>query len=276
VLGMRSGYTCCLANMHQGWTKFASHLWYGTSSKGLAALEYSPNEITTKVGKTNTEITIKEITNYPFEDKINFEFITSKDVAFPMQLRIPSWCKEAVLTLNGREFKREKGGQVTTIDRIWKNNDKLILEFPMEMTTSNWGRNSRTIERGPLVYALKLEEKWEKGNQKEEGDYFSVYPKSDWNYGLLENIVKDPKAYLTVEVKPISDKFVWNLQHAPIEITAPAKKIPNWKAVDGVAHQPVSDRTGIYRGEVEQKTEKIKLVPYGFTKVRIVAFPVVK
>ncbi len=28
VFGMRSGYTCCLANMHQGWTKFASHLWY--------------------------------------------------------------------------------------------------------------------------------------------------------------------------------------------------------------------------------------------------------
>ena len=30
VLGMRSGYTCCLANMHQGWTKYAQHLWYKT------------------------------------------------------------------------------------------------------------------------------------------------------------------------------------------------------------------------------------------------------
>ena len=30
VFGLRSGYTCCTANMHQGWTKFASHLWYST------------------------------------------------------------------------------------------------------------------------------------------------------------------------------------------------------------------------------------------------------
>ena len=276
VLGMRSGYTCCLANMHQGWTKFASHLWYGTAEKGLAALEFSPNELTAKVGESNSEITIKEVTTYPFEDKISFEFITQRDVAFPLQLRIPSWCKEAVLMLNGKELKKEKGGQVITLNRTWKNNDKLILEFPMEMITSNWGKNSRTIERGPLVYALKLEEKWEKGNQKNEGDYFSVYPKSDWNYGLLESIVKDPAKNLTVEVKPVSGKFIWNLAHAPIEITAFAKKIPNWKVVDGLARQPVSDRTGIYRGEVDEKTEKIVLVPYGFTKVRIVAFPVVK
>jgi len=276
VLGMRSGYTCCLANMHQGWTKFASHLWYGTSRKGLAALVYSPNEITAKVGKSETEITIREITNYPFDDKVNFEFSTGKDIAFPLMLRIPGWCEEAVLTLNGKELKREKGGKVITIDRTWRNNDRLVLEFPMRLTTSNWGKNSRTIERGPLVYALKLEEKWEKGNQKEEGDYFSVYPKSDWNFGLLESIIKDPAANLNVEVRPVSDKFVWNLQHAPVEITAQAKKIPHWKAVNGVAHQPVTDRTGIYRGEVDQKIEKIKLVPYGFTKVRIVAFPVVK
>lgn len=33
VYGMRSGYTCCLANMHQGWTNFTQHLWYGTSDQ---------------------------------------------------------------------------------------------------------------------------------------------------------------------------------------------------------------------------------------------------
>lgn len=46
--------------------------------------------------------------------------------------------------------------------------------------------------------------------------------------------------------------------------------------VDGVAHQPVTDRTGLYKGEVSDEVEQIRLIPYGCTKVRVVAFPVVK
>jgi hypothetical protein len=277
VYGMRSGYTCCLANMHQGWTKFASHLWYGTTNNGLAALAYSPNEVTAKVGKSNTEITIKETTTYPFEDKINFEIASKKDVAFPLQLRIPSWCISAIITLNGKVIRTEKGGQIITVERTWKNADVLTLQLPMQVTTSNWGRNSRAVERGPLVYALKLEEKWEKGNDEREGEYFSVYPKGDWNYGILEALVKDPvKNSVVTPIKPVNDNFIWNLQNAPIEITASAKKLPEWKIVNDVAPQPVTDRTGIYRGKVNSDIEKITLVPFGCTKVRIVAFPVVK
>jgi uncharacterized protein len=148
--------------------------------------------------------------------------------------------------------------------------------MPMEVSTSNWAKNSRTIERGPLVFALKLGERWEKGTQEKEGDYFSVYPTEEWNYGLLETIVKDPKANLKVTTRPMPAKFVWNQKVAPIEITATAKKIPDWKVVNGVAHQPVTDRNGVYKGNVDQEVVSIQLIPYGFTKVRVVAFPVVK
>ncbi|MCW3107341.1 MAG: hypothetical protein JWQ09_1847 [Segetibacter sp.] len=277
VFGMRSGYTCCLANMHQGWTKFASHLWYSTTGNGLAAFTYSPNEITAQVGKNNTEITINEATSYPFEDEINFELTTKKEVQFPLQLRIPSWCKKASVSLNGKELRTGRGGQMITIERNWKSGDKLTLRLPMEVTTSNWGRNSRTVERGPLVYALKLEEKWEKGNDEKEGEYFSVFPKQDWNYGLIETVVKEPAKNVNVmQVKTVTEDFIWNLQNAPIEITALARKIPDWKIVNDVAPQPVTDRTGIYRGKAGTDIEKITLIPYGCTKVRVVAFPVVK
>ena len=104
----------------------------------------------------------------------------------------------------------------------------------------------------------------------------SVYPTQDWNYGLLLDVVKNPATALQVSVRPVADDFVWNLKHAPIEITAPARKIPNWEIVDGVAHQPVTNRSGVYKGEVSNVLEKITLVPYGCTKVRVVAFPVVK
>jgi DUF1680 family protein len=276
VLGLRSGYTCCTTNMHQGWTKFASHLWYKTPDNGIAALAYSPSEVTAQLGVTKTQVVINEVTNYPFDDKIHFELNMKRAVAFPLKLRIPSWCREAVVLLNGKTLKNARGGEIVTIERAWENLDKVTLQLPMEVTTSNWGRNSRTIERGPLVYALKLGERWEKGNDQKEGDYFSVYPTEEWNYGLLQEVVKNPEKNLVVQTKPFPKSFKWNLENAPIEIVAPAKKIPGWQAVNGVAHQPVTDRTGVYKGAVEGAVKNVTLVPYGFTKVRVVAFPVVE
>ncbi|SEN28267.1 DUF1680 family protein [Chitinophaga rupis] len=275
VLGMRSGYTCCLANMHQGWTKFAQHLWYTTAGNGVAALTYAPNRLTAKVGKDSTAVTINEVTSYPFEDQVHFELTMPKAAAFPFQLRIPGWCKEATLLLNGQPLQHAKGGEITTVNRTWKNGDQLSLQLPMEITTTVWGRNSRSVERGPLVYALKLNEKWEKGTDAEEGDYLSVYPEEAWNFALQRAAVEKPAAQLQFStVKPAGDDFVWNLEHAPLQITAPAKRLPGWEAVNGVAYQPVTDRNGFYKGKTDSTIQKITLVPYGCTKVRIVAFPI--
>nr|WKN36078.1 glycoside hydrolase family 127 protein [Tunicatimonas sp. TK19036] len=276
VFGMRSGYTCCLANMHQSWTKFTTHLWYGTPDGGLAALEYSPNEVTATVGEDATEVTIREETNYPFEDEIRFTLNTSASVSFPWQLRIPAWCEEAIISINGEEVQREKGGEIVTLEQTWQDGDQVTLQLPMAVRTSNWGRNSRSVERGPLVYALKLNERWEKGHDEEEGDYFSIFPEDDWNYGLLKEVMENPTEHLEVkEVSEVTDDFVWNLANAPIEITAPARKIPEWKRVNDVAHIPVSDRSNTYRGEVAEEIEQITLVPFGCTKIRVVAFPLV-
>lgn len=276
VLGMRSGYTCCLANMHQGWTKYAQHLWYKTQDNGVASLVYGPNKLTTLVGKNNTGVSINEVTNYPFSDEIAFDITTKSTAQFEWKLRIPSWCAEGIVTLNGKELQRAKGGQFVIIGRSWKDKDRLVLKLPMQVSTSNWGRNSRAVERGPLVYALKLGERWEKGNDKYEGDYFSVYPTGNWNYGLSAQNIADPVKNLQVKVSPLNGKFVWNEQHAPIEITAAGRQIPGWKMTDGVAYQPVTDRDGQYRGTVSDTVHHLTLIPYGFTKVRIVAFPVVK
>ena len=80
----------------------------------------------------------------------------------------------------------------------------------------------------------------------------------------------------TVTIKPKSDAFVWNSTNAPIEIKTVGKKIPSWKIIEGVARQPVTARDGVYLGEVAEKEESIILIPYGCSKLRIVAFPVVK
>ncbi len=275
VFGPYAGYTCCTANMHQGWTKFTSHLWYATPDKGLAALLFAPNTITAKVGD-GTPISIAEETGYPFEDQINFTISTTKAVDFPLEIRIPVWCIEAELILNGEKLKTEQGGKIARIKRVWKNGDKLTLQLPMEVKTSSWAKNSKAIERGPLVYALKIEESWSQKEIKEEGTYYEIQPGSDWNYGLPRSLIQKPLENTTVVIKPLTDAFVWNSANAPVEIKAKGKKIPAWQLVEGVARQPVTPRDGIYLGEVDKNEETITLIPYGCSKLRIVAFPVVK
>ncbi len=42
LFGLEPNYGCCTANYHQGWPKFASHLWMKSRDGGLSAVAYAP------------------------------------------------------------------------------------------------------------------------------------------------------------------------------------------------------------------------------------------
>lgn len=274
VLGAKSGYSCCYANMHQGWTKFTQHLWYKTQQDGLAALVYGPNTLKTKIkGK---QVVIEEKTNYPFEDDIRFQISLEGTMAFSIDFRIPSWSTAHTITVNGEAIPFDMNQRIVRVDRKWKNGDQVKLHFPMTLKASEWAENSRAVERGPLVYGLKLKEIWNEENHEKEGKYFTVQTDSPWNYGLLQQQLSDLDNYTKVIKRPLDDDFIWNLEHIPMEIKIPAKRIPDWKAINGLAYLPVTGREGFYKGKVSNKLDTISLVPIGFTKLRIMAFPVVR
>lgn len=161
--------------MHQGWPKFTQNLWYATADKGMAALVYSPSVVRAKVADGQT-VEIREETFYPMDDRINFSFHLlenkKKGVTFPLHLRIPAWCREARIEINGKLLKTAGGNRIEVITRHWKEEDQLTLVLPMRVTTDTWYENSIAVERGPLVYALKIGEKWEKKKVEEHQEKF--------------------------------------------------------------------------------------------------------
>lgn len=161
LYGILCGYPCCTSNMHQGWPKFTKHLWFASDDNGLAAMVYAPCHVTAKVAD-GQEVTLKEETNYPFDETIKITVSAKRKVSFPVHLRIPEWCDAPVLTVNGKACETPGKGGMATIDRQWKSGDVIELTLPMKVSVSRWYENSAVVERGPLVYALRIGEQWKK------------------------------------------------------------------------------------------------------------------
>lgn len=269
--GTTTGYPCCLTNMHQGWPKFVQNTWYATADNGIAALVYAPTKVTAKVA--NGEIvTITESTDYPFREKINFTIETENSVKFPFHLRIPEWCKSFQLKINGTVQNTQPEKNIVVLNREWKSGDKVELKLSMDFRFSRWHEQSLGIERGPLVYALRIEEDWREVKTDEfENTFWEVLPQSPWNYAIWDKTVENVN--FEIEVADEIESYPWNLENAPIIVKTKARKMPIWKKEKGMAGKTPSPAWP-YRG-VGEETE-IQLLPYGCTTLRIAQFPVYK
>ena len=261
----------------QGWPKFVQNLWYSTPDGGLAALAYSPCRVTAMAG--GQEVTIEERTRYPMEGNIKLLVSLHSPASFPLHLRIPSWTENASVTVNGSPVEASAPGSVTVISREWADGDVVELSFPMKVTTDKWYENAISVERGPLVYALEIQEEWVKKDNSFDpvhGEfYWEVHPKSPWNYGLVD--FDDPaEAFeVTVDETKLASDWYWSLESAPIVITAKAKRIPYWTLYNGMAGPVPYSR--MYGNPVirDKNVETVRLIPYGCTTLRISEFPVI-
>ena len=239
--------------------------------------------MTAKVGNDIT-VKIAEKTNYPFEEKINFNlsFPSKKDkkAFFPFHLRIPAWCNNPVITINGEAVPiAAHSGEIVRINREWKDGDHIQLELPMRISTSNWYDDAVVIERGPLLYSLKMDEKWErKVDQRPESShkgewYYEVTSTSPWNYSLIRKYLKEEELEKNFVVRKAENiaPYPWNLENAPITIKTKGRILPSWKMFKGSA-SPVN--FFMQANEPMGDEETIELIPYGCTTLRITEFPV--
>ena len=264
-------YRCCQHNVAFGWPYFAEHLWMATPGNGLAAFLYGPCSVTAKVGN-DAEVSITETTGYPFDDAIKFAVYTARPTRFPLFLRVPGWCQKPRVNINGEEFNvapSVKGWM--HLDRIWRDGDRLELVLPMDISVRVWAKNQNAIsvDRGPLTYALRIGEKWQRYGGTDPWPAFEVFPTTSWNFGLIVDL-HQPTASITVSERV--EKLAaqpFTLENAPITLRVKARRIAPWKQeASGLVGE--LQRSPVY---VEELTESVRLIPMGCARLRVAVFP---
>ncbi len=307
-------YRCCQHNVAFGWPYLAEELWHATYDGGLCASFLMACRVTARVGKdadvgsgdkvgseaqldsmgkvgseaqldsmgkvsSGTEVSIAVNTDYPFTDRVELVLTSPRPVRFPLYVRIPTWCHEAKLTVEGSGLTAVgKGGQFLRVTGSWREKERLTLTLPMSISVRTWAKNknSVSVDRGPLTYALNIDGAYKRMGGSNAWPELELIPTEPWNYGLVldrENLAASFTHSSGAPAAVEREAGLWQPftpVNAPVALKTTARQIPEWRLERGLVGK-LQESPAFS----DEPIEELTLIPMGAARLRISAFPTV-
>jgi DUF1680 family protein len=279
---------CCNVNSPRGIPLFVESMVVGAKD-GLSFLYYGPCTVSTSLPQAGA-LGISVDTQYPFEDEVRITLRPERAAVFPVQLRVPGWCVAASIEVNGAKYEGQVDpGTFAVISRKWESGDRVVVKF-VNGVRLVWGPKPEAgvrvqcaaVERGPLVYALRVPEQWlpfkapDHGPGKEEDiKSYRLLPENNaaWNYALMvdrDHLERD------LELKQLEvpkDARPWD-GSSPIGLSVKARRVLNWQ-MEGDPEHPMTPGFPFNPMKLSEQIETVTLLPFGTTRLRMTFLPIV-
>lgn len=267
IFGFAPHFGCCTANLHQGWPKLVRSLWMVDRNDALTAVAYAPCTVDAIVRGQRVGLDVQ--TQYPFEEGIAVHVRVADPHRFALRLRIPYWCKDAVIDIAGEkvDITADESGYFA-IDRVWAPGDVVVLTLPMPVRTVARDKGAVGVRMGPLVLVLGVPENWHQVAGAPGLGEWEITPRASWNIGLWVDRPEGIGAW-PVRRTPVGP-VPFLRTAAPIVARGHGVMVPEWRlhhnSAGPLPQSPVASAWPM---------DPYTLVPYGCARIRIAEFPTV-
>jgi hypothetical protein len=150
------GCACCPPNLARLLSSIGSYA-YTESDDTLFVHLYIGGTLEKKIGDKNVDISIES--DFPWNGRVTIK-VRAQGTNFRLALRIPDWCDDYEISVEGNAEKSEKDGYVY-IRKNWSEEDVIELNFPMEVRLVEASECVRedigkiAVTRGPIVFCME-------------------------------------------------------------------------------------------------------------------------
>jgi DUF1680 family protein len=151
---------CCPPNLARLIVSVGTYA-YGVGECEIAVHLYGESEARLDLG--GKVVRLSQRTQYPWDGSILITLGLEEPTAFVLLLRIPAWCRDATLTVNGEAVDPaavlHRG--YARLERTWNSGDRVEITFDLTVQrlyahpNVRQNRDRVALRRGPLVYCLE-------------------------------------------------------------------------------------------------------------------------
>lgn len=152
------GCACCPPNIARLLSSIASYA-YSENEDTLFMHLFIGGTIEKQVCKQSVSVHVAS--EYPWKDTVKITMETKETTTFNLAVRMPGWCDNPRVYLNGEVVKPEVKDGYAYLNNNWSTGDQVELVFPMEPVFYQANTRVRAdigkvaLMRGPVVYCLE-------------------------------------------------------------------------------------------------------------------------